>query len=202
MDIIDFWFYLRQGKSEFKAVLLNSIAQVLSRKSSSNDDTNVDMDTTNDSVNVNANANYNNNIQISDEVCMTMYNQIGIINSKLTSNTKSTTEILMEQTKSSIIEIRNATYEVYKAIIVHRKQNRGSFQLVNHVGFLEWMLSRSVDDMMNNKIGQELKYDIVKGILDSEMSGLLQESVVRLLQRYVDQGAFYVKGVGGDILLK
>ena len=47
-----------------------------------------------------------------------------------------------------------------------------------------------------------MKYDILKGILESEIGGLLNDSVVRLLERYITQGPYYIQGVRGDILIE
>jgi hypothetical protein len=176
-DIIEFWFDLKQGNVKYKAAVLNSIAQVLQYTTVIQDG-----DNNNDMRN------------ISNEMCMSMYATIGNINNNIP-----TTDMLMELVKSSIVEIRLATYQVFQSIIKNRSKNSGQYLLISHVGFLEMLLNRNLELV---KEGKEMKYDIVCSILKSELKGYLNESVVNALEQFVDQGPYYYQGTSGDILLE
>ena len=172
-NLVNFWFDFRQGNSKFKAMILNSFAQVMKSHPI-------------DSGSKNSN--------ISDEMCLIMFERIGYVNGNRT-----TMDVLMDLVKSSIIEIRLATYQVFESMIINRKKKSGQHLLIGHLGFLDMLLSRNTEEI---KEGKEMKYVIVNGILNSEMKGFLSETVIRSLEQYVDQGPYFYNAVGGDVLLE
>ena len=182
-DLIEFWFSMKRGSSKFKAATLCSIAAVIECKDCSSNSINNDSD----GIEI-------MNTFVSNEMCMDMYTLIGEVNGNST-----TTALLINYMKSAIIEIRLATYAIIKAMIVNRKSNRGIFLLISHGGFMELILSRNIEDV---KESNELKYEIVKGILDSDVKALLNQPVVQLLERHVNQGPHYLQGVRGDMLVE
>lgn len=183
-DMIEFWFNLKQGNVKYKAAVLNSIAQVLQYTTATTKNVSQDDDGTTTTTACN----------VSDEMCMTMYVAIGNINNNI-----QTTDMLMELVKSSIIEIRLATYQIFQSIIKNRSKNSGQYLLLSHVGFLEMLLNRNLELV---KEGKEMKYDIVCSILKSEVKGYLNEDVVNVLEQFVNQGPYYYQGMSGDILLE
>ncbi len=176
-NVIKFWFNLKQGNSEYKAAVLHSLAQVLSCKEEGyGDDDN------------------GKTSCLSNDMCTALHNIVGHLNGQTLAM-----ELYMAQMKSSIDEIRLATYEVIKATIINRRKSLGIAQIVGHDGFLKLLLTRNVD---STNEGKDLKYAIVQGILESDMKGLLSASIVQSLEKYVEQGPYYIDASSGDIMIE
>ncbi len=181
-SILKWWFHLKkQGNSDFKAAVLHSIAQVLHCKNEGDGDSPA------------GSGSGSRTTSLVNDMCTTMHNAIGYVNNS------TAMDIYMELMKSSIDEIRLATYEVIKATIVNRKRSIGISQIVAHDGFLRLLLTRNVE---LTKEGQELKYDITRGVLESDMKRLLSPGIIKSLEKYVEQGPFYVDAVSGDMLIE
>ena len=196
-NILKFWWNLKQGNSEYKAAVLHSIAQILTCTTTTKEDEDKDEGVPpgeeKDNHDYDSSTSFKSTC-LSHEMCVSVHNGIGYLNGE-----RQAMVLYMEQMKSSIDEIRLATYEIIKASIVNRKDSIGIAQIIGHDGFLTLLLTRNVEC---TKEGKELKYDIVGGILKSDMKRLLSASHVNSLEKYGEQGPYHIDAVSGDVLIE
>eukprot|EP01083_Nonionella_stella_P205085 747173_1 len=118
-------------------------------------------------------------------LCMSLYQSIGDINDVGAGH--STTEIIMEYVKSQLVELRLGVYELLTAVA---KNDKGAHELMRYGGFFEFLCNRNLEIV---KEGKELKFDLVKAIVHSEVIGLLASEVVEKLEQVIEDGPYYVK---------
>ena len=125
--------------------------------------------------------------EISDELRIRLYKLIGEVNN--VGNGNDTTRIIMEYAKSSIIEIRLAAYNVLRAVA---RTKTGSHVLVKYGGFLEFLCDCNSELV---KEGKEQKYELVKAVHESNVTGLLGGKVTKMLEDVLANGPYYHKPI-------
>lgn len=123
--------------------------------------------------------------EISDDLRTRLYHLIGQVNN--VSNGDKTTHLIMEYTKSSIIEIRLAAYDLLRAMA---RTKTGSHVLLRYGGFLEFLCNVNAELV---KEGKEKKYELVKAVSESDARGLLSNKNVAKLDAVLASGPYYQK---------
>lgn len=104
-----------------------------------------------------------------------------------------TMDLLLNLVRSPIPEVRLGVYELLRAVA---KMPTAGQVLWNHGEFFPMLLSRDTEPTVE---GREAKYAIVQAILVSPLKGLLSEDLVKLLEKYSDQGPHYKKVQSWDV---
>lgn len=125
--------------------------------------------------------------EISDDLRTRLYHLIGQVNN--VGNEDNTTHMIMEYTKSSIIEIRLAAYDLLRAMA---RTKTGSHVLLRYGGFLEFLCNVNAELV---KEGKERKYELVKAVSESDARGLLADNNVAKLDAVLANGPYYHKAV-------
>mmetsp|Transcript_4413 Transcript_4413/g.4988 ORF Transcript_4413/g.4988 Transcript_4413/m.4988 type:complete len:594 (+) Transcript_4413:900-2681(+) len=198
-DLTESWLSLQLGQHKMKVVVMNSIAMVMDansqkQKTYHNNNVNTVVDTMDIDHEEEKEEEEMGTVGISDEMSVILYKAIGKVND--VSGDNNTTDIIMDQVKSPLIEVRLGAYELLRATA---SRGKGAHLMLAYGGFLEFLLSRNVETV---KEGKELKYNIVQAVLDSEVKGLLTDEIVSLLEKYIADGPYYVRAVAADVLFE
>lgn len=125
--------------------------------------------------------------QILQATRMELYDMIGRVND--VGGGEDTTQIIMQYVKGQVVELRLAAYEILTAVA---KVHMGARTLMRFGGFFEFLCNRNLEVVRE---GKELKYGLVKAVLNSEVRGFLTDDVVKSLEQVVADGPYYVKKV-------
>mmetsp|Transcript_6187 Transcript_6187/g.13926 ORF Transcript_6187/g.13926 Transcript_6187/m.13926 type:complete len:123 (+) Transcript_6187:854-1222(+) len=104
-----------------------------------------------------------------------------------TNNGRDATELVIELARSPLVETRLGAYATMAAFA---KRGPGAQILMSHGGFYEFLINREAED---TKDGKEAKFAIVESILQCDARGLLADNIVQALEKYQQQGPFYVQ---------
>ena len=172
-EILNEWLSFRKGNSKMKVVVMNSIAQVL-RGLESNNMTNSD--------------------SLSSKLRLDLFRSIGPVND--IGRGCDAVEIIMEYVKSQIVELRFGAYDLLTAVAGVKT---GAHLLMRFGGFFEFLCNRNLEIV---KEGKELKFDLVKAIYESDVTGLLSDDVSQVLRQVVEEGPFYINNTNTfDVLM-
>jgi len=154
---------------KMKAAVLNSIASVIDNASSST-----------------LTEGENRSKTLSSSLVMRLFDQVSSINP--TRGQPSTTGILLSLARSPIVETRLASYNLMRSL--SQKCNAGAQTLLSYGGFFEFLINREYETI---KEGKEGKFEIIKSIVNSDMLPLLEDSIVSKLQRFMQEGPYFVQ---------
>lgn len=129
---------------------------------------------------------------LSDDLLVRLYNSLGKWNDLGSGD--DTTQMIMGYAKSQIVEIRIAAYDLLRAFA---RTHKGAHVLVKYGGFIEFLCNYNAEIV---KEGKEMKYELVKAVFDSDVKGLLDYKVVKMLEEVIANGAYYYKPVRNVML--
>ena len=110
-----------------------------------------------------------------------------------TNDDQETTDLLLKLAKSPLPEIRLGCYAVLEAVA---KLPTGGQVLFIHGDFFQFLTVRENE---TTKQGREAKFAIVQAILESPVTGLLADEIVRQLEKYVADGPHYQKAMSWEL---
>lgn len=123
----------------------------------------------------------------SNTLALRLYNMFGAVNSQ------DATNMLLFLAKSPIVEVRLGSYALMQAMT---KRDQGVKTMLAHTDFFNFLIDRSIE---HTKEGKEVKYSVVKNVLDSKVHSMLSDDVVKKLQKIVDQGPFFVETISWEM---
>jgi Proteasome non-ATPase 26S subunit len=112
---------------------------------------------------------------------MRLFTQLG------QTNNDEGTGMVLSLAKSALPEVRLASYALLGSVA---KLQTGGQLLFTHGDFLEFLLDRRNEATVE---GREAKWELVRTVLASPVTGLLAQEIVRTLETYVKEGPHYRK---------
>jgi hypothetical protein len=95
--------------------------------------------------------------------------------------------------KSPLPEIRLGAYALMTAVA---KLPTGGQILFGEPQFLDFFLTREGE---STKEGREARYKLVETIQNSDVKGLLADDIVKRIEKYLQQGAYFVETVSWEL---
>jgi Proteasome non-ATPase 26S subunit len=112
---------------------------------------------------------------------MRLFSQLG------QTNNDEGTALVLSLAKSALPEVRLSSYALLGSVA---KLQTGGQLLFTHADFLEFLLERRNEATVE---GREAKWELVRTVLSSPVTGLLAQEIVRKLEAYVKEGPHYRK---------
>jgi Proteasome non-ATPase 26S subunit len=170
------WLSLSVAQPKLKAAVLYSVAMVLD-PSRSNEST-----TSDDVHGAAVPPPPPSDVPFSDNALgMRLFSQLG------QTNNDEGTGMVLSLAKSALPEVRLASYALLGSVA---KLQTGGQLLFTHGDFLEFLLDRRNEATVE---GREAKWELVRTVLASPVTGLLAQEIVRKLESYVKEGPHYRK---------
>mmetsp|Transcript_16799 Transcript_16799/g.26209 ORF Transcript_16799/g.26209 Transcript_16799/m.26209 type:complete len:582 (+) Transcript_16799:77-1822(+) len=173
LQISEGWLFLGSAQSKMKAVIMNSIAQIIDYSQPSqyrSDD--------------------NNAVSISNQMIVVLLTKFGDV------NRCSLPEILLSFARKPVMETKLAAYNLMRSSC---KVGTILLLILAHAGFQEFLVNRETDA---TKEGKEAKFAVIEAIVKSDVyaRGLVKDDLARKLDEIVKQGPHYVKAMSWQMM--